>query len=62
MTDLVVCPTDRVLTDADVLLDRFLADPAETGTAYLDHVLTTSADRLVPEDLAVTLLMNSNAT
>lgn len=62
MVDLILCPTDRVLADVELLLDRFLADPAETGTAYLDYVPTTSPDRLVPEDLAVTLLMNSYAT
>lgn len=62
MTDLVLCSTNRVLVDAELLLSRFLDDPTETGTAYLDYRPTTPPDRLVPEDLAVTLLMNSFAT
>jgi hypothetical protein len=49
------------------VLDRLLPNPAELlaayredeGTRYLNQVPITPADRLLPEDLAVTLLINS---
>ena len=60
--ELVLGPSDRVLPDADGLLGSFLGNPTETGTAYLDHVPSSPPNRVVPEDLAVTLLMNSYAS
>ena len=50
---------DRKVTDAGALLCRYRGD---TGCYYLDYVPATSADELVPEDIAVTLLVNSQVT
>ena len=47
---------DRVISNADELLRRYRND---TGCFYLDYQPITSADKIVPEDLAVTLLVNS---
>jgi hypothetical protein len=49
------------------VVDRLLPSPAELlaayredeGTRYLNQVPITPGDRLLPEDLAVTLLINS---
>lgn len=49
---------DRVIDKADELLRRYRKD---TGCYYLDHQPITPRDRIVPEDLAVTLLVNSQA-
>lgn len=50
---------DRVVHDVDALLLSYRRD---TGYAYLDYQPTSPPDCLVPEDLAVTLLVNSRAT
>jgi hypothetical protein len=47
---------DRRLADAASLL---LAYQEDEGTRYLNQVPITPPDRLVPEDLAVTILINS---
>jgi hypothetical protein len=47
---------ERVVPNADELLQRYRTD---TGCFYLDYQPITSPDRVVPEDLAVTLLVNS---
>lgn len=47
---------DRVIPNADHLLLQYRND---TGCYYQDYQPFTPADRLVPEDLAVTLLINS---
>ena len=47
---------DRVISDADNLLRQYRND---TGCDYLDYQPITPADKIVPEDLAVTLLLNS---
>ena len=47
---------DRVIKNADQLLLQYHQD---TGCYYLDYQPTTPQDGLVPEDLAVTLLVNS---
>jgi len=60
--DLILSPSRRRVGDVQDLLDRFLGDPTETGTAYLEYEPRTSPDRLEAEDLAYTLLMNSNVT
>ncbi len=60
--ELILGPNDRRLTAVEDLLDRFLSDPSETGNDYLDYVPTSPPNRLVPEDLAVTLTMNSYAS
>jgi hypothetical protein len=49
----------RVIEDAPATLARYVE---EEGRRYLAYVPITSADRLAPEDLAVTLLINSRAT
>ncbi len=59
---LILGPDNRELPAADKLLERFLADPTETGNAYIEYVPRSSPDELLPEDLAVTLLVNSNAS
>ena len=59
MANLIFGPTGRVLVDVGRYLSSFLSDPAETGTAYLDYVPTSPPDELVPEDIAVSTLMNS---
>ena len=46
----------RVISDAGALLEAYRTDD---GTRYLDFVPTTPPDRLAPEDLAVTILINS---
>lgn len=47
---------DRRVEDAEELLVAYRQD---SGTRYLDHVPRTPPDELVPEDLAVTILINS---
>lgn len=47
---------DRVIPNAESLLCEYRKD---TGYDYLDYELITPADNILPEDLAVTLLMNS---
>ena len=49
---------DRVVYDADELLRQFRTD---TGCDYLDYQPVTPGDKVVLEDLAVTLLVNSQA-
>ena len=52
------------------VVDRRLPDPAalllayrdDIGTRYLNHVAATPLDRLYPEDLAVTILINSRVS
>lgn len=50
---------DRVVADADQLLLSYRNDD---GYPYLDCQPTSPPDHIVPEDLAVTLLVNSRAT
>lgn len=47
---------DRVIHDADVYLCNYRKD---SGYLYQNYQPITSPDKVVPEDLAVTLLMNS---
>jgi Family of unknown function (DUF6308) len=47
---------DRVITEVEDLVAEYFTDD---GTRYLDYAPMTPADRLVPEDLAVTILINS---
>src|SRR2546430_1315636 len=47
---------DRWVDGADLLLKAYGTD---IGLRYLDYQPTTDADQLRPEDLAVTILMNS---
>jgi hypothetical protein len=47
---------DRIIPNADKLLDQYRDD---TGWYYLEHQPFTPYDRVVIEDLAVTLLVNS---
>ena len=47
---------DRVLEDAERLLVGYRNDD---GLRYLDYRPATDPDRLLPEDLAVTILINS---
>jgi hypothetical protein len=47
---------DRIVDRAEELLLGFRRD---TGTDYLKYAAVTSPDTLVPEDLAVTVLINS---
>jgi len=47
---------DRSVKDPEKLLIEYRRD---SGSRYLDHVSCTPSDKLVPEDLAVTILMNS---
>lgn len=47
---------ERVVGDVDRLL---LSDRSDDGYHYLDYQLTSAGSRIVPEDLAVTLLVNS---
>ncbi len=49
---------DRIIENADTLLLQYRQD---TGCYYLDYRPVTPPDILVPEDLAVTLLVNSQA-
>ena len=49
---------DRIIENADELLQQYRQD---TGCYYLDYQPITTQDRLYPEDLAVTLLINSQA-
>jgi uncharacterized protein DUF6308 len=51
-------PLERAVPSADTLLTAFRQD---SGYAYYRHQPVTPADRLFPEDLAVTLLVNSRA-
>lgn len=50
---------DHVISDADKLLREYREN---TGYEYLKYRPVTPQDKLVPEDLAVTLLVNSRAT
>lgn len=50
---------DRIIEHSEDLLRQYRHD---TGCYYLDYQPTTPQDRLVPEDLAVTLLINSQAS
>ena len=50
---------DRVVPDAEQLLLSYRSDD---GYPYLEYSPTSSSDQLVPEDLAVTLLVNSRAS
>jgi len=50
---------DRVVPDADKLLLRYRHDD---GYVYFDYHPTSSGSHIIPEDLAVTLLVNSRAT
>ncbi len=50
--------TDRIIENADELLLQYRKD---TGCYYLDYQPITPQDVVVPEDLAVTLLVNSQA-
>src|SRR5215211_3351436 len=47
---------DRVIANPEQLLMRYRQD---TGAYYLDYESIIPRDRIVPEDLAVTLLVNS---
>ena len=47
---------DRTVSDADVLLGQY---PAEDGLRYLNWQPSTDPNHLSPEDLAVTILINS---
>lgn len=47
---------DRVISGADELLRQYRDD---TGCFYLDYEPVTPKDRVVPEDIAVTVLINS---
>jgi len=47
---------DRTLQDVEALVDAYLTDD---GLRYLDYRPLTPSDRMVPEDLAVTILINS---
>jgi hypothetical protein len=49
---------DRTVSDADVLLGQH---PAEDGLRYLNWQPSTDPNHLSPEDLAVTILINSRA-
>ncbi|MFH1909147.1 MAG: DUF6308 family protein [Chloroflexota bacterium] len=49
---------DRTIENADALLRQYRQD---NGCYYLDHQSITPQNRLVPEDIAVTLLVNSQA-
>lgn|SRR5574341_377930 len=49
---------DRLIENADNLLLKYRED---TGYQYLDYQPTTPQEAVVPEDLAVTLLVNSQA-
>lgn len=50
---------DRTIPDADELLRKYRTDPKNTGGFYLDYRPITPPDKIFPEDLAVTLLVNS---
>ena len=50
---------DRRVDDVEALL---LAYRSDSGAEYLDHEPRTRLDELVPEDLAVTSLINSRFT
>lgn len=47
---------ERVLEDAEALLEGYRTDD---GIRYLNYEPSTDPDRLMPEDLAVTILINS---
>jgi hypothetical protein len=47
---------DRVIHDCDALLLKYRDD---SGYLYLNYKPITAADQIFPEDLAITLLMNS---
>jgi hypothetical protein len=50
---------DRIVTNADELLRQHRQK--DIGSGYLDYKPITPGDRVLPEDLAVTLLLNSRA-
>ena len=47
---------ERIIADADALLEQYRQD---TGCHYLDYEPMTPKHIVIPEDLAVTLLVNS---
>jgi hypothetical protein len=47
---------DRTLQDVEALVEAYRTDD---GLRYLDYQPLTPSDRMVPEDLAVTILINS---
>lgn len=47
---------DRELEDVEGLVAAYLTDD---GLRYLDYQPSTPSDRLLPDDLAVTILINS---
>jgi hypothetical protein len=49
---------ERVIEDADDFLRRYRTD---IGCHYIEHIPRSPQDELLPEDLAVTLLVNSQA-
>jgi hypothetical protein len=49
---------DRLIENPDYWLQKYRKD---IGCSYLDHRSITPQDVVVPEDLAVTLLVNSQA-
>lgn len=52
---------DREVADADVLLRDWRQKEADAGQLYLEYEPVTPDDRVVLEDLAVTMLVNSRA-
>ena len=50
---------DRMVADVEGLLRDWLDKQKDWGQLYLEHEPITPTDRLVVEDLAVTMLMNS---
>lgn len=50
---------DRVICKADEYLRAYRDNPNDTGSDYFDYQPITPRDALLPEDLAVTLLINS---
>lgn len=52
---------DREVADAELLLRDWREKEADAGQLYLEHEPVTPPDRVVLEDLAVTMLVNSRA-
>lgn len=50
---------DRIVSDADMLLQEWREKERDFGQLYLEYEPVTPADRVVLEDLAVTMLVNS---
>ncbi len=50
---------DRIIPNADALLLRYRKDP---GSVYMNYQPITPSDQVVPEDLAITLLLNSRVS